>query len=287
MFLLRTAYCNTSPMRLLSPLTALMALFALQTPAAGGETPWQDIAPQASARLVSSDVLKDGRTMLALELSMPETTWTYWRVPGETGIPLQLEFEGSKGVSAFEVKWPFPVREVIYGFVDHIYRGDIVLPVELSVQGERPFVAMQAVLGVCSDICVPVFANFELELNLERRDRSQSLRINQAMARVPIPWDQQTDIVEAVAFDQPNQRVLVRLSSPDVDFSSMILSTQNPSIVFGPPQKSQIEGVVSFPKLGESGDDELYELSYIISFMSALGPYEIRQDAVSLADIGG
>ncbi len=273
-------------MRTLSLFTVFVTLLTLVAPARSGETPWQEVAPQASVRLVSSDVLKNGKTMLALELSMPETTWTYWRVPGETGIPLQLKFEGSRGVTEFEIKWPFPEREIIYGFVDHIYRGDIVLPVELSVEGEAPFVALQAVLGVCSDICVPVFANFELELDLEKRDRSQTLRINQAMARTPIPWDQQVDIIEAIAFDQPNQQVLVRLSDPQIDFSSMILSTQNSSIVFGPPQKSQIEGIISFPKLGKNGDDELHEQSYIISFMSSLGPYEIEQVSISLADVG-
>ncbi len=269
------------------PSPAIVVFVFLLAPVQAGETPWQEVAPQASLRLISSDVVRNGKTMLALELSMPETTWTYWRVPGETGIPLQLAFEGSRGVKEFEVIWPFPKREVIYGYVDHIYRGDVVLPLELSVEGDNPFVSMQAVLGVCSDICVPVFANFELELNMEKRDRSQALRINQALARTPIPWDQPSDVIEAIAFDQKNQQVLARLSNSNIDFSSMILATQNSSIVFGPPQKSQIEGIIAFPKLGANGDEELYEQSFTVSFMSSLGPYEIEQTSVSLADIGG
>ena len=86
---------------------ALLLIASFSVPAVAGETPWQELAPGAKARLISSDVLKaDGTTMVGLELDMPTTLNTYWRVPGETGIPTQFDFGGSSGVAGHETLWP-------------------------------------------------------------------------------------------------------------------------------------------------------------------------------------
>ena len=75
---------------------ALLLIPMLLTPAVAAETPWQEVAPGARVRLISSDVLKPGNTtMVALEIDMPVGTNTYWRVPGETGIPTMFDFAGS------------------------------------------------------------------------------------------------------------------------------------------------------------------------------------------------
>ncbi len=39
---------------------------------------------------------------------MPQTTNTYWRIPGETGIPTEFDFAASTGVSGPQVHWPYP-----------------------------------------------------------------------------------------------------------------------------------------------------------------------------------
>src|SRR5258708_7549343 len=84
-------------MRMLK-LFGLLALSA--TPAFAGATPWQDVAPGARLRLISSDTrAADGTTTIGLELDMPDADKTYWRLPGETGIPTEIDVTGSSGVS--------------------------------------------------------------------------------------------------------------------------------------------------------------------------------------------
>src|SRR5579862_6591835 len=89
-----------------------LVLFALVTlaaaPALAAATPWQDIAPGARARLISSDTLVNGATLAGLELDLPQTSNTYWRIPGEGGIPTVIDFSASQGVSAPTIVWPFP-----------------------------------------------------------------------------------------------------------------------------------------------------------------------------------
>src|SRR5689334_17951154 len=98
---------------------ALLALTLLTLPAAAAETSWQELSPGVRLRLISSDVLKpDGTTMVALELDMPQNTNTYWRVPGESGIPTEIDTAGSSGISAHEILWPFPLIETKAGLTD-------------------------------------------------------------------------------------------------------------------------------------------------------------------------
>ena len=47
------------------------------------------------------------RTLLAgLQLDMPANTKTYWRVPGETGIPSEFDFSASVGLTSGTIDWP-------------------------------------------------------------------------------------------------------------------------------------------------------------------------------------
>ena len=216
-------------------------------PSFAAQSPWQEIAPNTSLRLISSDVVTaGGKTMIALQLAMPATTWTYWRVPGETGIPMQLDFSSSIGLVSFTPHWPFPKREIKNGYLDYIYPGNFVLPIELKVQNDAPLISLSLVMGICSEICIPVSVSLTLQLDFSSRDAGSAIRIAQAMAETPIPWDKSPDPVLAVAYDKKLRELLVRLDDPDFDFSSMIAATNDPSIIFGPPQKSQIEGIVIF-----------------------------------------
>ena len=54
---------------------------------------------------------QDGDIWQAGILVELEPNWkTYWRVPGDTGIPPQFDWTGSKNAGAIEVGYPVPSR---------------------------------------------------------------------------------------------------------------------------------------------------------------------------------
>ena len=59
---------------------------------------------------------------------MPQNTKTYWRIPGETGIPTELDFTGSTGIAASTILWPYPTVDHVQGYLDYVYYGPTVLP---------------------------------------------------------------------------------------------------------------------------------------------------------------
>lgn len=257
---------------------ALASALAPCLPALAAETPWQDVAPEVRVRLISSDVLKpDGTTLVALQIEMPRTTNTYWRVPGETGIPTEFDFGASSGVSGHEVLWPYPTIETATGYVDFVYRGPTVLPVELQLDGDRAHVAVSVVMGVCSDICVPVSVSFDLPLDFASPDRGQGLRIAQALALTPLPWQDPREPVAWVGFDAAADALAVRLSDPRVDPLSLIADAGPTGQLFGAPQKSPDGNLVLLPLLGGDAGKDVEGKPVLLTFMTEMGPFSLER----------
>ncbi len=257
---------------------AVLLILACSLPATAAETPWQEVAPGARVRLISSDVLKPGNTtMVALEIDMPMATNTYWRVPGETGIPTQFDFAGSSGVTGHEVQWPFPLLETKTGYVDFVYRGPTVLPVELKLYGDTADLKLQVVMGVCSDICVPVTAAFTLPLSFAAPDRAQGLRIAQALALTPMPWEDPGDPIAWVGLDVSAEALAVQLDGSKIDPLSLIADAGEGGQLFGAPQKSPDGKLVLLPLLGGESSRDVEGMPVRLTFMTEMGPFSVER----------
>lgn len=256
----------------------LATLLLLPGTALAGATPWQEVAPGARVRLISSDVRdKNGETWIGIEIDMPDTLKTYWRVPGESGVPTELDLSASNGVEAAEINWPFPGREVEAGALDNIYRGYTVLPVRLHLGGGGATVRGTLRMGICSDICVPVQASFVFPLDFSAPDRAQGLRITQARARVPLAWDGEAEAIGPVSFDPATKSLGFDVLAKDVDVRSLIADVGDPAIIFGSPQKSPISGAVSIPLLSGISPGDLKGRTLHLSFMTPDGAYEVTR----------
>lgn len=263
-------------------LTIFLALLA--TPALAGETSWQEVAPGVKLRLISTGQVKaNGTTLLGLEIDMPETSKTYWRVPGDTGLPTELDFTGSLGVVDHQVLWPYPTRVESEDYIDYVYFGPTVLPIELTTEPGAPQVELAAILGVCSDICVPAQARFSLPLVEANPDRANGLRIRQALATAPIQWEDDPQPIGNVEYDADAGMLAVRVGDPDVDPASLIAATASGEPLFGTPQKSPEPHLVLIPVLGKSDEIDLVSRDVQLTFMTGMGAFEVTRPVTVLA----
>jgi DsbC/DsbD-like thiol-disulfide interchange protein len=271
----RVNFSYPVPMRLL----AAFGLFLLTTAAAAaGASPWVDLGPGTRVRLVTSDRLAaDGTTMAAIELEMPAGTKTYWRVPGETGIPAVLDTTGSRGISAHRFIWPYPTIERQGEYTDFVYYGRTVIPLELTVGDSAPQLAASLVLGICSDVCIPASAEFSLPLSFGRADPGQEIRIAQALAEAPIPWDGQAAAVGEPVLDPANGLLRISVDVAAIDPASLIVDATETGHLLGAPQKSPEPGVVEVPLLGTDDGADFVGKPVDIIFMTPNGPYEVRR----------
>jgi DsbC/DsbD-like thiol-disulfide interchange protein len=249
------------------------------TPACADATAWQDLGQGARVRLITSDRLgPNGTTLAAIELDMPLEMKTYWRVPGETGIPAELDFSGSTGIVGHRFLWPYPQIEKAEGYTDFVYFGPLVLPVELTLEGNSAQIEAELLLGICSDVCIPASATFSLALDFTAPDSGQELRITQALAETPLGWSASTEPVGEPLFDPVEGLLWVPFDPATIAPESIIVEAASSGYLFGAPQKSQQAGLVSLPLLpSRDGGAGLAGAGVRVLFVTPDGPFEVER----------
>jgi DsbC/DsbD-like thiol-disulfide interchange protein len=119
--------------------------------------------------------MDNGHRMAALQLELAPEWKTYWRAPGESGIPPQFDWSGSRNVASVRMHWPNPSVFHLNGMQSIGYHDRLVLPLEVIVQDPSQPVHLQARidLGICKDICMP--ANLLLEADFDGAGASDPL----------------------------------------------------------------------------------------------------------------
>lgn len=133
--------------------------------------------PPAEVALIGGWQAPDGNHVAALEIRLAPGWYTYWRVPGEAGIPPVLDWSGSRNLASVAYEWPRPVVFESYGMQTIGYSGGLVLPVVLAPErADAPIeVAVDLFFGVCNDICVPAEARVAAQLAPGRAAEGRAL----------------------------------------------------------------------------------------------------------------
>ena len=257
---------------------SILTVLLFSPPVIAAETAWQQVSPDVSIRLISDGTLSaSGTSLMALEIDMPESTKTYWRVPGDTGLPLQLDLSGSTGIGSHRMHWPFPSRETANGYLDYVYFGHTVLPFEVAVDDASGGLVVVADMGICSDICIPARVDLSLPLVDSAPDRANGLRIRQALAEVPIAWTEGSEPIGQVSLVSGEEAIAVEIGSTQVDVESLIVAAAYGGPLFGVPQKSPQPGLVLLPIAGKSDNSALDGLEVELTFMTESGAYLVRR----------
>ncbi len=143
----------------LAVLTTSMAVEAR----AQDSSPWQR-SGHAAVRLLAGS--RSGSVLLGGVAMQLEQGWkTYWRNPGDSGVPPRFDFSKSDNVEAVTVLWPAPTK-FDDGAGGHSlgYHNQIVLPLRIVAKNADKPVTLRADINyaVCEKICIPVEANAEL-----------------------------------------------------------------------------------------------------------------------------
>jgi len=167
-----------------------MALAVLAGPAvarAQDASPW-DKQPHAQARLIAGSVMKSAdATYLhaGVEIRLDVGWKTYWREPGDSGVPPTFDFSGSENVKSVTVQWPAPERFPDGAGGNSIgYVGRIVLPLRVVAQdpAKHSSVHLKLNYAVCGNLCVPAEAMLELVLS---GDGAEETALEKEELRVP------------------------------------------------------------------------------------------------------
>jgi DsbC/DsbD-like thiol-disulfide interchange protein len=153
----------TVPMRAATGLAALL-VGAYALPArAGDSSPWQRDTHSA-VRLIAGS--RSGGVLLGGIAFQMQPGWkTYWRTPGDSGVPPRFDFSKSDNVEAVTVLWPAPTKfDDGAGGQSLGYKHQVVLPLRIVAKAADKPVTLRAEINyaVCDKLCIPVEARSEL-----------------------------------------------------------------------------------------------------------------------------
>jgi len=213
-----------------SGLTAILLATSLAASAhAEDASPWQKDGHSAVRLLAGS---RSGAVLLGGIAFQLQPGWkTYWRTPGDSGVPPRFDFSKSDNVEAVTVLWPAPKKfDDGAGGVSLGYHDQIVLPLRIVAKSVDKPVTLRAEINyaVCEKLCIPVDAKAELSFNNVASTEDSAL--SAALDTVPKPaniGDPNPLTIRDVK-REGKDRVLVDVVTPDDRAVSLFVEGPTP-----------------------------------------------------------
>jgi DsbC/DsbD-like thiol-disulfide interchange protein len=168
----------------------LVVLVAAAPPAlAAGASPW-DGTERAAVRLIAGLRQIGGGAAVqraGVQIRLADGWKTYWRYPGDSGVPPRFDFSRSRNVKSVTVRWPAPQRLTDESGTSIGYKHEVVFPLEIVPQDAARPVELKLSIdyAVCEKLCVP--ADGKAELTIDGKTGEQDGKIAQSEALVPRP----------------------------------------------------------------------------------------------------
>ena len=126
---------------------------------------------------------------LGLQIQHQPQWHTYWKNPGDSGLPTMLAWQLPAGVTAGEIAWPTPKKLPVGPLMNYGYEGQLLLPVPVTVSpgfnGDTLDIKLSAQWLVCKDVCIPQQGEFTLSIPVQASTAMNSAGFAAAQAALP------------------------------------------------------------------------------------------------------
>lgn len=139
--------------------------------------------PGAQLRLLPGGSGADGALVAGIEIAMERGAKTYWRVPGDSGVPPRFDWSGSSNIGEIEVRFPAPHRFSDGSGTSIGYAERVVLPVVVKPKDPQKPVELRlsADFAICERLCVPISTKAQVRLS----PGQLATELVEALERVP------------------------------------------------------------------------------------------------------
>ena len=128
---------------------------------------------------------------LGLQLAHQPEWHTYWKNPGDSGLPTMLEWKLPAGTDAGEIAWPTPKKIPIGTLANYGYENTVLLPVPLTIapgfNASQLDIKLKASWLVCRKECIPQEGDFTLSVPAKSSTASNSQLFAATFAAAPKP----------------------------------------------------------------------------------------------------
>ena len=213
--------------------------------------------PQVRAELLAHapDGADPGKTVwLGLQLTHQPDWHTYWRNPGDSGLPITVQWTLPAGITAGDIAWPLPKKIPIGNLANYGFDGTVLLPVPLTIsQDFKPGltnneieVKLKANWLVCRKECIPEEGEFALKVPVKGSMAANSVAFNKAFEAKPKPVLGSTGIL-------PDSSVLIDGHVIKLTVQGLPLALRGKTLEFFPETPEVIETAAQWTQSWNGG----------------------------------
>lgn len=224
-------------MRILFPIfLAASIVVAAAVPVVAASSDWETVEG-GRVRLVVADALAaDGTLRGALEIQLSPGWKTYWRDPGDSGVPPSLTASPDSGYAVELAGYPPPEWFDEDGSAFAGYKHSVALPVRMTPAGQDGRVRAEAFLGICKAICIPVQARFDIALGASGSSSDDRL-VGESFDALPATPTAEFGVASAKA---AGDELVVEIQAPDPESAELFLASDG-RYVFGRPHRESTD----------------------------------------------
>ncbi len=142
--------------------------------------------------MAAAAAVQPGRPLtVGIRLEMEPGWHTYWRNPGDSGLPTRVKWTLPAGFEAGEIRWPYPSRFATGPLVSYGYEGELLLPVEIRTPAAIATSEVRLAARVdwleCREACLPGKAELSLVLPVraDARPGPEAKALAEVRGRLP------------------------------------------------------------------------------------------------------
>jgi DsbC/DsbD-like thiol-disulfide interchange protein len=223
----------------------VLFLVASQNAALATVSDWVEVEG-GRVRLVTAGAADAGGALQgALEIDLKPGWKTYWRDPGDAGVPPQIEVSQSLNVTSAELRFPVPER-----FDDGYskwagYRHPVTFPVTFTLKspGEPATIEADVFLGICETICIPVQGKFTLDPASDPDNADDQAIVAAAVEALPGPAQPGFGVTDLPG---DGKHLLVEAALPSGAEPVEFFVAADQGYMFGTPERADKDGKVIF-----------------------------------------
>ncbi|ESY73342.1 hypothetical protein NKJ90_28105 [Mesorhizobium sp. M0051] len=218
---------------------------ATALPAVASSSAWYN-SEGGKVRLVTSGQPDDaGRIQGVLDIALKPGWKTYWRDPGDAGVPPQLDISASTNITDAALSFPAPQRhDDGYGKWAG-YNRPVSLPVTftLATPNQPAVIDADIFLGICETICIPVQTRLIVDPASDPDNAEDAALVKASFSGLPAPARSDFGIK---VLPGDHETLIVEASLPgDPDAADFFVAGER-DYMFGAPARSEKDGKLIF-----------------------------------------
>lgn len=220
-----------------------------------------------------------GRLKGMLEIDLLPGWKTYWRDPGDAGVPPQIDVSASENIASAEFAFPSPERHDDGSFKWAGYDEPVALPIIFTLKSPADAALIEAdvFLGVCETICIPAQTRLSLDPASDPDNPEEAAAVAAAFAALPAPAKPEFGVS---ATREMGSKLIVEAEFPGDPASAEFFLAAAEGYAFGTPERVEKDGKTLFsveilarPEKTPAGDGLHYTLVTDAGAVGGLIPF--------------